>query len=62
MIYITKPTMFHPAQDVQEEKHRKYLQGYNVKAKTKLQENTHTRNGVFPPIMVRIDKIHLFGP
>ncbi len=62
MRYIAQKRKLHPAQDVQEEKHRKYLQGYNVKAKTKLQEITHTRNGVFPPIMVRIYKIHLFGP
>ena len=45
---------------------RKYLQNYGAKTKAppnqKLQENTHTRDGVFPPIMVRIDKIHLFGP
>jgi len=31
--------------------------------KTKqLQKNTHTRNEMFPPIVVKIDKSHLFRP
>jgi len=59
--------VLHPTQDVKKENTAKYLQSYGAITKApnkakKLQENTHTKNGVFPPIVVRINKIHLLRP
>jgi hypothetical protein len=65
MRYITKPTVLLPAQGVQKENTGKYIQSYGAKNRAplntnRLQTNTHTKNGVFPPIVVRISKSHLF--
>jgi len=54
-----------PTQGVQKEKHRRiftkslYQQKKQPKQNKKLQKNTHTRNGVFPPVVVGITKSHL---
>jgi hypothetical protein len=67
MRYITKPTMLPSHKVCKRWNTEKYLQSYGAQInlehqpKTeKLQNNTHTRDGVFPPVVVSVSKSSLF--
>ena len=67
MRYITKPSMLQPAQGVQKEEHPKiftelwctHQNRAPNKQHKKLHNNTHTRDGMLPPVVVSVIKSSL---